>query len=208
MKPQETVFLVDADAAVCDALKLLLTIVGYNVVSYTSAQAFLSDYSPKQSGCLVLDVIMPGMNGLELEEVLTTKNINIPIIFTTDHGHIPTWMQRIKAGAVDVLQKPIDEDVLIARIEEALEKNAHIREEEEVARKKDIELRFARLTEREQEIMKLVVAGHANKEIARMLGISHRTVEIHRTRIRSKMQAQSLPDLVVMALKCDFLKSA
>jgi len=200
MNRQPTVFLVDDDEAVRDSLSLSLEMAGLTVVGYASAQAFLDHYDPTQPGCLILDVRMPDMSGLELQEALTTRKINIPIIFITGHGDVPMSVKAVKAGAVDFLEKPFKKEILLERIQEALAQDAQYRQAE--ADTSLVLSRFVHLTPREQEVMALVIAGKSNKEIARALAISPRTVETHRARIMEKMEADSLADLVTLATQC------
>jgi RNA polymerase sigma factor (sigma-70 family) len=197
MKLQPKVFLIDDDPAIRDLLTLFLARAGLTVESYASARLFLEAYNPDQPGCLVLDVSMPDMSGLELQEALSAKQIHIPIIFITGHGDIPMSVRAIKAGAVDFLEKPFKKEILLARVREALKEDAKTRQDD--AEKASIRMRFARLTPREQEVMTLVIAGKSNKEIAKQLAISHRTVETHRARIMEKMATKSLPELITLA---------
>ena len=197
MKLQPTVFLIDDDPAIRDLLTLFLVRAGLTVESYASARLFLEAYNPDQPGCLVLDVSMPDMSGLELQEALSAKQIHIPIIFITGHGDIPMSVRAIKAGAVDFLEKPFKKEILLARVREALIEDAKTRQGD--AEKATIRTRFARLTPREQEVMALVITGKSNKEIAKQLAISHRTVETHRARIMEKMATKSLPELITLA---------
>jgi RNA polymerase sigma factor (sigma-70 family) len=197
MKLQPTVFLVDDDPAIRDLLTLLLERAGLIVESYPSARLFLEAYNPDQPGCLVLDVSMPDMSGLELQEALSAKQIHIPIIFITGHGDIPMSVRAIKAGAVDFLEKPFKKEILLTRVREALIEDAKTRQDD--TEKATIRTRFARLTPREQEVMALVIIGKSNKEIAKQLAISHRTVETHRARIMEKMATKSLPELITLA---------
>ena len=194
-----TVFVVDDDQPVRDALKLLLRSVGHQVEVYASGQAFLDAYTDDQAGCLVLDVRMPGMSGLELQEELNERRAILPIIFVTGHGDVPMAVETLQAGAMDFLQKPFRDQELLDRIGKALEKDAENRRElqelEEIAR------RFSELTARERAVMELVVQGKANKVIAGDLDISQRTVEIHRARVMEKTQAGSLAHLIRMALR-------
>jgi RNA polymerase sigma factor (sigma-70 family) len=194
---QPTVFLVDDDDTVRNALALLLRTAGYATESYASARAFLDAYSAERPGCLVLDLTMPEINGLELQQALTAKGIDIPIIFLSGHGDIASSVQAIKAGAVDFLQKPVASEVLLARVVEALAEDAQHREQ---ARKRaDFLARLKRLTPREREILRLVMNGLTSKDIARQLTISHRTVEVHRLRIMQKLGAKTLPELIAVA---------
>lgn len=208
MDTQATVFVVDDDHAVRKAVTLSLKKRGWSVESFESAEAFLSAYDVDRPGCLVLDVQMPGMSGLELQEALATKDCRIPIIFVTGHGDIPMSVRAIRGGAIEFLEKPYRPEVLLGRIEEALAQDARNREKD--AECNAIKARFERLTEREKEVMELLVAGAANasnKQIARQLDISYRTVDNHRARVMEKMAARSVPELVEMAKLCGVHKS-
>ncbi len=196
--PQPTVFLVDDDPAIRGSLTLSLATAGLTVESYASAQDFLAAYTPERPGCLVLDVRMPEITGLELQALLTARGIRIPIIFISAHGDIPMSVKAIKAGALDFLEKPFRRAALLERIQEALAQDAAAREEK--AKRAAVTARAARLTAREQEVLAQVVAGRSNKEIARQLNVSHRTVETYRMRIMEKLDADSLPDLVAKAV--------
>jgi RNA polymerase sigma factor (sigma-70 family) len=200
MNPQPIVFLVDDDEAVRDSLSMSLEMAGLRVEGFASAPAFLDAYDPARPGCLVLDVRMPDMSGLELQEILAARRINIPIIFITGHGDVPMSVKAVKAGAVDFLEKPFKKEVLLERIHEALAQDMQARQDE--AQRRQLKDLLAHLTPREQEVMALVVGGRSNKEIARQLDISPRTVETHRARIMEKMGAESLPDLVTLAVAC------
>lgn len=188
-----TVYVVDDDAAVRDSLALLLKTAGLTVEAYDSAESFLTALDPQRYGCLVLDMRMPGMSGADLQAELARREVLMPIIFLTAHGDIPMTVRAMKAGAVDFLTKPVDGAMLLARIESAL---AHSRKErkDEAARQQARE-RLSQLTEREREILVLAVAGCSNKEIARRLDISFRTVETHRSHILFKTGATTLLEL-------------
>lgn len=201
MSDQPTVFVVDDDYTVRDALGLFLETSGLRVKTYSSAREFLDDYQASQTGCLVLDIRMPGMSGLELQNYLLDNQIGIPIIFLTGHGDVPQSAQAFKAGAVDFIEKPFEEKQLLLCIQEAISRDRQNRKVR--TRDQEIIRRFARLTPREKEVMRYVVSGQSNKEIARLLAISHRTIDVHRARIMEKMHAKSLPDLVTMAAFCD-----
>lgn len=188
-----TVFVVDDDAAVRDSLTLLLETAGLAVEAYDSAESFLAALSPGRSGCLVLDMRMSGMGGLELQAELARREILLPIIFLTAHGDIPMTVRAMKAGAADFLTKPVDGATLIDRIHAALARARADREGETV--RQNARARLSVLTEREQEILALAVAGCPNKEIARRLGISFRTVEVHRSHILLKTGATTLLEL-------------
>ena len=192
-----TVFLVDDDDAVRDSLGRLLEAAGLPVERYASAEEFLAGYQPVRAGCLVLDVAMPGMSGLELADALAARGIQLPIIYLTAHGDIPMSVRAMRAGAEDFFEKPVKGEALIARIHDAHARDSQRRSEDAistVAREK-----LGHLTCREREIMLLAIHGHPNKEIARHLGISHRTVELHRSRVMRKMGAATLLELARMA---------
>lgn len=200
MSASLTVFIVDDDAAVRDALALLCDSDGLPAETFDSAEAFIAACRPEWQGCIVLDVRMPAMSGPELQDELSRRNISLPIIFLTAHGDIPTTVRAIKGGAVDFLTKPIDGAVLLQRIREAFGQSA--RTQEQKAANSSWRERFDALTEREREVMALAAAGHPNKEIARRLGISHRTVEIHRARVMRKLGAANLIELSRIAEAC------
>lgn len=188
-----TVFVVDDDAAVRDSVCLLLETAGLAVEAHDSAESFLAALDPQRYGCLVLDMRMPGMGGLELQAELARRGALLPIIFLTAHGDIPMTVRAMKAGAADFLTKPVDGAELIERIEAALLRARSDRES--VAARQEARARLAALTEREQEILALAVAGCTNKDIARRLGISFRTVEVHRSHILLKTGAATLIEL-------------
>ncbi len=196
----QTVHLVDDDADVRDALSGLLQAAGLRVQAYARAEDFLASCVAGQPGCLLLDVAMPGMTGPELQAALAASGIDLPVVFLTGHGDIPTAVRVTRAGAVDFLEKPVAGKVLVARVKNALELDAKRRLEG--ADRRAIRARYAQLSEREREVMALVVTGLSSKEIARRLGISHRTVEVHRTNLMHKMGAARLPDLIACAACC------
>jgi len=195
-----TVFVVDDDAAVRDALVQLLEADGLRAKACASAEAFLAACRPGRAGCVVLDVRLPGISGLELQRALAARGIRLPIIFLTGHGDVATSVRALKAGALDFLEKPVQGEELLAHVRNALQLNA--RDQREQADKTAAQARLARLTPREREVMPMVLAGHPNKEIARRLGISHRTVEIHRTRVLQKMGAATPLELAAVAQAC------
>jgi FixJ family two-component response regulator len=202
LKP--TVFVVDDDAAVRDALRFLLRSAGLTVETFTSAVEFLDTFRDDKPGCLVLDIRMPGMTGMELQEQLLARRSILPIIFITGHGDVPMAVEAMQAGAIDFIQKPFRDEDLLGRIRQAVEKDAKDRESlQELAVIRD---RLASLTPREREVMDLVVNGKANKVIAGDLDLSQRTVEIHRARVMEKMEASSLAHLVRMVLEVGELK--
>jgi two-component system response regulator FixJ len=196
-----TVYIVDDDEAVRDSLRLLLKSVGLSASALPTAQAFLASYSPHQSGCLVLDVRMPGMSGLDLQQQLNIRGAIIPVIFITGHGDIPMAVEAMQQGAFDFLQKPFRDQDLIDRIQRALAKDQTNRAElKERGRTRE---RLESLTPREREVLTLVTSGKANKVMAGDLGVSQRTVEIHRARVMEKMAATSLAQLVRMVMDLD-----
>ncbi len=194
---QSTVFLVDDDHAVRGAIEMFLNARDVAVETFSSADEFLDFYRDEMAGCLVLDVRMSGMSGLELQDILVEKRVKIPIIFMSGHGDIQMAARAFKAGAVDFLEKPFDNDRLFNCVKEAFQVDFKNREKE--SKKRDIITRYNELTPREREVMLLVVNGRSNKEVARELDISHRTVEIHRRRVMRKMQANSVSELVESA---------
>lgn len=202
MAEQVTVFVVDDDEAVRDSLSMALHKRGWTAQDYASAEDFLAAYD-QQPGCLILDVRMPGMSGLDLQQALAAKSCTLPIIFITGHGDIPMSVQALKGGAIDFLEKPFRQDVLLTRIEEAIAEDTRVRAV--ASQREAIRARFSKLSSREKEVVAVLVAGpanHSSKEIAATLDISHRTVDHHRARIMDKMQAESVPELVAMARVC------
>ena len=200
---EKSVYIVDDDEAVRKALTRSLEQRGFSVSTYASAEAFLAAYQHESPGCLVLDVRMPGINGLELQEILAEKQIPLPIIFITGHGDIPMSVRAMKGGATDFLEKPYPVEMLVERLEAALEAGVKLHEGAKHA--SEIRGCFEHLTPREKDVMTRLVAGAAdtsNKVIARELDISHRTVDDHRARVMAKMQARSLAELVDMAKIC------
>lgn len=192
------VFIVDDDAAVRNSLRLLVKSVGLTATVFVSAQEFLAGYDPQQPGCLVLDVRMPGMSGLELQQQLNLRGAVIPVIFITGHGDIPMAVEAMQHGAFDFLQKPFRDQDLIDRIQRALEKDRENRAA--LGERARIRERLDSLTPREREVLALVTSGKANKVMAADLGLSQRTVEIHRARVMEKMGASSVAQLVRMVL--------
>jgi FixJ family two-component response regulator len=194
-----TIFVVDDDPAVLKGLSRLLRSAGLAVETFPSSQDFLNHCLPHTPGCLVLDVAMPGLNGLELQQALAAKDRAIPIVFLTGHGDIPMSVQAMKRGAVDFLTKPVNDDDLLAAIRVAIEKDHVARlTRAEVA---DIKQRLATLTPREREVLELVVTGQMNKQIAARLGTVEKTIKVHRARVMEKMKAPTLAELVRLAEK-------
>lgn len=195
----QTVFIVDDDEDVRDALKETVESVGLMAELYTSAQNFLDAYQAERAGCLVLDIRMPGMSGLQLQNELNKRGSILPIIYVTGHADVSIAVKALKSGAVDFLEKPFQDQQLLDHINAALRRDAIARERLE--KKRHIERRMAILTTREREVLNLVVEGKPNKKIAEELGISDRTVEIHRSNVMAKMQVSSLPQLVQALLE-------
>ncbi len=195
---QPTVFVVEDDEQVRKLMRTLLSSIGLNTAAYGSAQDFLSSYNPQQSGCLVLDVRMPGMSGLELQQLLNMRGAILPVIFVSGHGDIPMAVEAMQHGAFDFLPKPFRDQDLIDRVQRALEKDKTNRAQ--LHERDRIRERFESLTPREREVLALVTSGKANKVMAADLGVSQRTVEIHRARVMEKMGAASLAHLVRMVM--------
>ena len=195
---QATVHIVDDDAAMRNALSLLLVTESLPVRTYASAEEFLRSVQPTSRGCLLLDVRMPGMSGLELQQVLKEKQIAMPIIIMTGYADVPTAVQAMKAGAFDFIEKPFDNDRLLQRVHACLQVSEQVQTEQNMQQEGEEKIR--RLTQRERQVMDLLVQGHQNRVIAAKLGISPRTVEIHRARVMEKLEAHSLSDIVRLAL--------
>ncbi len=197
--PVETVIVVDDDDAVRASLRLLLKSVGLEVQTYASASEFLSSYNAQQPGCLVLDVRMPGLSGMELQEQLNLQGAIIPVIFVTGHGDVPMAVEAMQHGAFDFLQKPFRDQELLDRIQRALVRDRENRVQ--LLQKDQIRTRLGSLTPREREVLQLMTRGRPNKLMAADLGLSQRTIEIHRARVMEKMHASSLAQLVRMTLE-------
>ena len=205
-KPDALVYLVDDEYAVRDSLALFIESTGQTVRSFESALDFLNTYDPEQPGCLILDIRMPAMSGLELQGELLRREIAIPIIFISGHAGIPDSAKAFRAGAVDFLEKPFNNEILLERIAEAIKKDLASREQLIEYRK--IQNRLDHLTVREQEVLSLITSGHSNKAVAKKLAISNRTVEAHRASIMEKMQAKSLAELMMMVKHSDMLNDS
>ncbi len=201
MQAEATVYVVDDDEAIRHSLQLLIGAIGLGVRVFPDAGSFLEIFELEFRGCIVIDLRMPGMNGLELQEELIARDCRMPVIFLTGHGDVPAAVRALKKGATDFLVKPFNPTVLVERIQQALAADAAQHEAQE--KTSEIAARFATLTPREEEIMMLVAEGHASKVIALDLGISERTVELHRSRVMKKMSARSVADLVRMASTVD-----
>ena len=199
-----TVFVVDDDPAVLKSLARLLRSARLEAATFNSPQEFLDRHDPRAPGCLVLDVAMPGLNGLELQEALAAKGSTLPIIFLTGHGDIPMSVQAMKRGAVDFLTKPVNDDDLLKAVGVAIEKDRSQRQERaEVA---EIQQRLDTLTPREREVLEHVISGQLNKQIASDLGTGEHTIKVHRARVMEKMNVQSVAELVRLAERAELEK--
>lgn len=192
---QKTVYVIDDAEDVRVSLSLLLETAGYRVRTFASALAFLDAFDPSWQGVVVADVLMPGMSGLELQRELTMRGAELPVIIITGHADVPMAVAALKAGAVDFIEKPFRDDTLIDAIDRAEERAAGVRGSGTEAYR----LRIENLSQREREVMHLLAAGHPNKVVADRLGISVRTVEVHRAHVMDKLKARNLADLVRIA---------
>ena len=192
------VCIVDDDKAVRESLQWLVESVGLSAKTYESAHAFLDEVNRTDCGCLVADIRLPGMSGLDLQDRLIERGYDLPTIVITGHGDVPVAVRAMKAGAIDFVEKPFSNQMLLDRIRDALERDNEHRNA--TARIDDIEERRSRLTPREHEVMALVVKGKLNKQIAAELGLSHKTIEVHRAHVMEKMEAETLAQLVRMAV--------
>jgi two-component system response regulator FixJ len=198
MKKNPVVMVVDDDSGVRNAMRSLLKSVGLESMLFASAQEFLAAYQPAQPGCLVLDIRMPGMSGLELQQQLNLRGAVVPVIFMTGHGDIPMAVEAMQHGAFDFLQKPFRDQDLLDRIQRAILKDGELRKS--LGEHTRIREHLDTLTPREREVLDLMTQGKQNKTIAQDLGVSPRTVEIHRARVMEKMGAQSVAELVRMMM--------
>lgn len=192
------VFIVDDDSGVRSSIRVLLKSIGIAATAMASAREFLDSFDPAQPGCLVLDIRMPGMSGLELQQQLNLRGATIPVIFITGHGDIPMAVEAMQHGAFDFLQKPFRDQELIDRIQKALARDQQTRAS--LRRHDQIRRRLESLTPREAEVLKLLTEGHPNKVMAAKLDLSQRTVEIHRAHVMEKMEASSVAELVRMVM--------
>jgi FixJ family two-component response regulator len=196
---QPIVFVVDDDISVRESLELLIQFAGWQPEIFASAEDFLAHPRTATPSCLVLDVSLPDLNGLELQKLIASERTDMPIIFITGHGDVPMSVQAMKAGAVEFLTKPFDDEVLLSAIRHAIERSAAVLEDQ--AELTTLRSSFESLTPRERDIMLLVVAGMLNKQIGVQLGISEITVKAHRGKVMQKMKADSLADLVKTAVR-------
>jgi len=198
MSSSATVFVVDDDREVRDALQLLMESVGLVVETRDSAQAYLDRFDPERAGCLVVDVRMPGMSGIDLQARLAAERLHPPIIIITGHGDVPMAVRAVQAGAVDFIEKPFNDQALLDSVHRAIEQDAEQRGEASIL--SDIRARYEKLTPREREVLEQVVAGKRNKVIAIDLDVSQSTVEAHRAKVMEKMEADTLSDLMRMMI--------
>lgn len=201
MEFKPVVNIVDDDPGTRDSMKMLLESVAMKVACYDTAEAFLEQWNPNRPGCLLLDLRMPGMSGLELQNALRKRKVDIPIIFITAHGNVSAAVRAMHAGATDFLTKPINDESLIEKVHEAISQDRERRAK--ALNQSTIQARLDLLTPREREVLEGVVAGKSNKELARDLGISHKTVELHRGNMMAKMHASSVAEVVQMRLAAD-----
>ena len=195
MRVNKNIFLVDDDATVCHALSLFLEVSGYGVKTFLSAEAFLEDAAGSTvDGIMLLDQCMTGMSGLELQTELTSRGVDLPIIFITGHGDVQMSVKAVKAGAINFLEKPFSNEDLLASVSEAFSYADNSRKHR--SKVAALRKRLASLTAREREVIQYVVAGMSNKNLGELLGVCNRTIEVHRSRVMKKMGAESLPDLV------------
>jgi RNA polymerase sigma factor (sigma-70 family) len=199
--PEPTVFIIDDDQEVREAILLLMASVGVTALSFDSAKSYLEQLDCSRPGCLILDVRMKGMSGLELQERLAEESIHPPVIIITGHGDVPMAVRAVKAGAVDFIEKPFNDQTLLDAVHRAFAQDA--RNRGQALRLADIQERLARLTPREREILDEVIAGKRNKVIAADLGISQSTVEAHRAKVMEKLEARSLSELMRMVMAID-----
>ena len=201
---EPTVFIVDDERAVRESIRWLVESVGLDVEMFASALEFLDSYNPGRPGCVVLDVRMPGMGGVDAMETFRARGITMPVIVITGHGDVSTAVRAMKQGAVDFIEKPFSDQLLLDRIQECIDRDAEDRRGS--AARAEVLTRLASLSRRESEVLRLVVAGHANKTIARNLGISPKTIEIHRANLMRKMQSKSLAELVQMVIASEAVR--
>jgi len=195
---KHNVFVVDDDQAVRDSLRWLIESVDLNVKTFSNGQELLDNFEGADISCLVLDVRMPGISGLDLQQRLDKMNCKVPVIIVTGHADVPMAIQAMKAGAFDFIEKPYSDQLLLERIQCAIEQDDCFKKQQTISN--EINHRIESLTPREKEVMGLVVSGHSNKSIAKELGVSIKTVEVHRGNLMSKMEAKSLSELVRLVM--------
>jgi FixJ family two-component response regulator len=198
---EQIVYVVDDDPAIRDSLQWLLTSVDLKVRTFSSGQELLDQVTPDLPGCLLIDVRMPGMSGLELQHELTARGIKLPIVIITGHGDVQMAVRAMKAGALDFIEKPFNDQEILEVVQRAVDRSVSVVESSAV--KEEVESRIASLTPRERQVLELVVTGLPNRGIALELGRSEKTVEFHRANVMEKMQAKSLADLMKMVMTVD-----
>lgn len=196
---EPSVFIVDDDEAVRDSLHLLMVSAGLSAQTFDSAQAFIDQFDPQRAGCLILDIRMPGMSGLELQDRLNDIGSVLPVIIITGHGDVPMAIRAFKSGIFDFIEKPFNDQVLLDCVQRAIEKDRENRTQ--IMHNADRDALLETLTAREREVLEHVVAGKANKVIAADLGVSQRTVEVHRAKVMEKLKVRSLAELVRLVLE-------
>lgn len=203
MPRESTVFVVDDDPAMRASLRWLIESVSLGVATFDTAEAFLESYTGEQPGCLVLDVRMPGLSGLELQAALAARGLSLPTIIVTGHADVAMAVRAVQNGALDFLEKPFSDQALLDRIRQGIELDRSAREHRQ--RRRQLAERVARLTTREHEVMRLVAQGKSNKEVASTLNLSPKTVEVHRAHVMEKMEVSSLADLIrsVLAIEAN-----
>jgi len=194
MDENDTVFLIDDDPGIRDSLSLLLSLKGVRTQPFANAESFIETYRPEWTGCVLTDLRMPGMTGLELQSMLRERGVQVPVVVLTAHGDVATARTALKSGAFDFLEKPVDDTMLLDVLRNALRADRERRLAATTRSTSD--QRLERLTEREREILALIAAGHQNRDIAAQLGISPRTVEVHKARIMEKLECRSLAELI------------
>lgn len=201
--PSAWIYLVDDEFAVRDSMQIFIESTGRQVKTYPSAEAFLKDFDPEIPGCLILDVRMPLMDGLELQEELSKREFNLPIIFISGNAEIPDSAKAFRAGALDFLEKPFDNKALLERVDEAINKDIHSKQQQ--AEKRRIKACLESLTVREFEVLQLIVHSHSNKEAAKILDVSPRTIETHRAKIMEKLQAKDITALANLLINYELI---
>lgn len=198
MSETSTVFIIDDDEAVRDSLSWLMKSAGLRTETFDSANAFLAVCDAPRPGCLILDIRMPGMSGLELQSELSERGVHLPVVIISGHADVPMAVRALKAGAFDFIEKPFNDELLLDLVQRAIEQDA--RQRESMAEENELRSRIESLTPREKEVLDLVVGGASNKQISGELGVSLKTVEAHRARVMEKLKAESLSHLVRMAV--------
>lgn len=194
---EQIVYVVDDDQGMLDSTVWLLESIGLRALSFTSGQAFLEANPQRNNACLILDVRMPGMGGLNVQEALRARGLDLPIIFVSGHADVPIVVRAFRAGAVDFIEKPYNEQLLLDSVQHALSRFVAVADDSQL---QEVLQRIASLTPREHDVLLPLVQGYTNREVAEQLGISVKTVDLYRSRVMKHMQAQTLPDLVGMAI--------